>query len=145
MPTAPRDQDRTLSAEGREGLKQVFDENKAALSHVTQVIVSPYVRTQQTLNMALPYLRSLTESSSHTLDFLTPCGNPNLVVEWLYKHQPESCLVVSHQPLVGTLLDDLCGLEPGRYRMGTGALACIELETVAMGLGKFRWLKQAPL
>ncbi len=138
---APRDEERRLSAEGRRGLKSVFDACEADLSSVEAVLVSPYIRTQQTLNMALPYLPLVAAEQCETLSILTPGGNPNSVIERLYKSEAKSVLLVTHQPLVGVLLDALCACEAGRYRMDTGALALIELDVAARGLGELQWLR----
>lgn len=140
---APRDQDRRLSAEGREGLNLVLTDCQEELKRVEKVLVSPYVRALQTLNVALPFLPLVSQEQCDTVDFLTPGGSPQAIINWLCHNQPQSVLLVTHQPLVGILLDELCALEPGRYRMGTGALAAVKMDTVSAGLGELKWLKQA--
>lgn len=139
--SAPRDRDRQISAAGREELGQVFNQCAEALEGVQIALVSPYVRAQQTFQEALPWLPNLTASQPQTLDMLAPDGNPLRVIEHLEALTESPVLVVSHQPLIGVLLDELCGFETGRYRMGTGAIAAIDTAVVARGLGELAWLK----
>jgi phosphohistidine phosphatase len=113
------------------------------MSSIEHVLVSPYVRTQQTLNMALPFMPLVSSEHCDVCEFLNPGGDPQRVIEWLSANNPRSILLVTHQPLIGTLLDEICGFESGRYRMGTGALAAVKLDVVAKGLGELKWLRQA--
>lgn len=142
-PSASRDRDRRLTAEGREELHQVIKESTAALAHINRVLVSPYVRAQQSCDVIMEYLPHLSGSQRQTLDFLTPGSNPQRMLDWL-SSQPDdlNVLCVTHQPLVGTLLDELCGFEAGRYRMGTAALAHLHLPLVGRGQAELVFLKQ---
>lgn len=140
--SAPRDRDRKLSAQGREELRAVLSACHTELAAVDAVLVSPYVRAQQTCEIALQYLPQISVQQQQTVDFLKPGGNPQAVIDWAYTTSCQSVLMVTHQPLVGTLLDELCGFESGRYRMGTAALAAVRASVVARGLGELLWLKQ---
>lgn len=142
FPSAARDRDRALNAAGREELGRVFDQCRDTLAGVEQVFVSPYLRTQQTLEVAGPYLSSTALQTAQTVDWLTPNSNPQKTFQTLEDLVAERVLLITHQPLVGTLLDDLCAFEPGQYRMGTAALAAVDLEPIARGLGNLLWLKQ---
>jgi phosphohistidine phosphatase len=141
-PSASRDRDRRLTAEGREELQRVLTAGSESLAAITKVLVSPYVRTQQSSEVAMQFLPHLTQQSRQTAEFLTPGSSPQRVMEWL-QAQPENAavLLVTHQPLVGTLLDELCGFEAGRYRMGTAALAYLHLPVVGRGQADLVWLK----
>jgi phosphohistidine phosphatase len=140
--SAPKDSERPLSTEGRAELHSVLSSCKEALASVDCVVVSPYLRAQQTCAIAREYLPQITDQQQHTLDFLTPAACPQAVIDWAYSSVHKSVLFVTHQPLVGTLLDELCGFEPGLYRMGTAALAMVRADVVARGLGELIWLKQ---
>ncbi|MCR6651164.1 MAG: histidine phosphatase family protein [Cellvibrionaceae bacterium] len=142
-PSASRDRDRRLTAEGREELQRVLTAGSDALALVAKVMASPYVRTQQSCDVAMKFLPQVMEHDRHAADFLTPGSNPQRAMDWLAA-QPEgmAVLLVTHQPLVGTLLDELCGFEAGRYRMGTGALAYLRLPIVGRGQADLVWLKQ---
>lgn len=139
---ALKDQDRALSAEGEQDLRSILSARRTELKDVEVVLLSPYQRTQDTGNIARHYLSENASENFHPMDFLTPGGSPRSVIEWLHENNPRAVLLITHQPLVGTLLDDLCGFEPGRYRMGTSALAAIEIDVVARGQGELLWLSQ---
>lgn len=141
-PSASRDRDRRLTAEGREELHRVLAASRDQLAGVSRVLVSPYLRAQQSCDLAMSYLTHLAPEQRQTVDFLTPGSNPQTVFDWLARQtQDLQVLLVTHQPLVGTLLDELCGFETGRYRMGTAALAAVRLDVPGRGLGELLWLK----
>lgn len=141
-PSATRDRDRNLTAEGREELQRVMAAVTPQFFNVTRVIGSPYVRTQQSCDIAMTFLPHLTAQDRHIADFLTPGSNPQRVIDWLHTQPADATiLLVTHQPLVGTLLDELCGFETGRYRMGTGALAYLQLALVGRGQADLVWFK----
>lgn len=141
-PAATRDRDRRLTAEGREELHRVLASCRDQLTGVSRVLASPYVRAQQSCDLAMTYLPHLSEEQRQMADFLVPGSNPQRVFDWLGR-QPQDLqvLFVTHQPLVGTLLDELCGFESGRYRMGTAALAAVRLPEVGRGMAELLWLK----
>ncbi|MDU6708243.1 phosphohistidine phosphatase SixA [uncultured Haemophilus sp.] len=84
--------------------------NSTALS-VQKVIVSPYVRAQETfelVNLALDNILNDVETWSG----VTPYGNATLVADYLsvlQKQGVESVLLVSHLPLVGSIVSELYG------------------------------------
>lgn len=138
---AQRDRDRALTAEGREQLKKVLTSSQSELSQVSLVGVSPFLRAQQTCEVVMDFLPKTPRPEVSTLDILTPSAGTTGALEWLDAHKSQTVLFVTHQPLVGTMLNELCGFEPGRYRMGTGALARIHMDVVAFGLGQLEWLR----
>jgi phosphohistidine phosphatase len=141
-PSAIRDRDRKLTAEGREELQRVMAAATPQFSAITRVMASPYVRAQQSCDIATTFLPHLADQDRHIADFLTPGSNPQRTIDWLLTQPADSAiLLVTHQPLVGTLLDELCGFEAGRYRMGTGALAYLQLPLVGRGQADLIWLK----
>lgn len=141
-PSASRDRDRNLTAEGREELQHVLTAAAPQFSKITQVMASPYVRAQQSCDIAMGFLPHLMEQDRHIADFLTPGSNPQRTIDWLNAQPMDAAiLLVTHQPLVGTLLDELGGFESGRYRMGTGALAYLQLPLVGRGQADLVWLK----
>lgn len=139
---APRDSERQLSSVGRSELHAVLSDCQSALADVDCVLVSPYVRAQQTCDIARQYLPNVSDVQQQTVSFLTPNGSPQAVIDWAFHSSCQSVLLVTHQPLVGTLLDELCGFEPGLHRMTTASLAMVKMDVVARGLGELRWLKQ---
>ena len=142
-PDAVKDSERALNATGREAVEQILRENAQRLEGINHVLVSPYLRAQQTCEIALRFLPKIPAKNVHTVDCLVPTASPKSVIEHLSERGFSSVLCVSHQPLLGTLLDEICDFEPGQYRLATGALAQIHFDDlVAKGLGKLRWLKQ---
>ena len=51
-----------------------------------------------------------------------------------------SLLLVSHQPLVSELIASLCEVSQHTINMHTAALASIELNPVAFGMGKLQFV-----
>lgn len=142
-PDAPKDSERALNAPGREEVARIMAANQAYLRGVSHVLVSPYRRAQQTCEIALNYLDANARERCEIVDFLTPCGNPQNLLDELLQRAYPSVLCVSHQPLLGTVLDEACGFDPGQYRLATGALAHIHFaDLVAKGLGSLLWLRQ---
>ena len=102
------------------------------------VLHSPYVRTVQTAAI----LRQYSAAPQQASDLLVPDADPRILVDALYQlsQQYQSIALVSHQPLVGTLIDDLGGFECGRYRMGTAALASLSCDPMAALCCTLDWL-----
>ena len=135
---ADNDTLRELTPEGRDDISQMAATYAGELAQVDVIWASPYVRAQQTAQlMSAQLLKPVI-----TQTFLPPNGNPQDVLQALESHQDQTVLLVSHQPLVGILVDGMAGLEPGRYRMGTGALACLWTDVYANGCCELRWLHQ---
>ena len=129
---------RELTPQGREDVKQMGASYAADLSQVDSIWASPYVRTQETAQL----LSEQLVKPMVTQTFLTPNGNPADVLNELEAHRHQTVLIVSHQPLVGVLVDGLAGLETGRYRMGTASLAYLSGDTYANRCCELRWLYQ---
>lgn len=135
---AESDAQRQLTPSGREDIAQMAESYKAELSQVDVIWASPYIRAQQTAQLMSDYL----SVPVITQPFLPPNGNPIDVLDALEAHRQQTVLMVSHQPLVGILVDGLAALEPGRYRMGTGSLAYISTDIYANGCCELQWLHQ---
>ena len=84
--------------------------NSTALS-VQKVIVSPYVRAQETFELVNSALDNIL-NDVETWSGVTPYGNATLVADYLsvlQKQGVESVLLVSHLPLVGSIVSELYG------------------------------------
>ena len=138
-PSAPRDHQRRLTGRGQSEVLTTLKRGIDELQGVQKILVSPYTRAQQTADIAADLLPGIMLM---TTDELVPGGDPAKVAALIEQLQLERVLLVSHQPLVGTFVDWLCDLEPGRYRMGTSALAMIDTEWLSPGCANLRWLKQ---
>jgi len=105
---------------------------------IERVLVSPYLRAGQTLATVREAL-TLPEEQD-VLPELTPGGDPGLVACYLQALANEgvkSVLVISHLPLVGYLVSELCPQEtPPMF--ATSAIACVNFDPVACE-GKLEW------
>jgi len=105
---------------------------------VERVLVSPYLRAQQTLSTVREAL-NLPEGQD-VLPELTPGGDPGLVACYLQAlgtEGVESALVISHLPLVGYLVSELCPQEaPPMF--ATSAIACVDFDPASCE-GKLLW------
>jgi phosphohistidine phosphatase len=133
------DEARELTEKGRLDTARVISGRLADLQAVTQIWASPLVRAQQTAHIAARYLPT---SNVMTSDLIVPEADPFSVMEWLQSCERinQSILLVSHQPLVGELVNKLCGKPAGFYSMGTSSLAAIYASVVATGMGELMWL-----
>lgn len=105
---------------------------------IERVLVSPYLRAEQTLETVREAL-TLPEGEE-VLPELTPGGDAGLVSSYLQvlaKEGVAAVLVVSHLPLVGYLVAELC---PGECppMFATSAIANVDLAGDGSN-GKFAW------
>lgn len=114
--------------------------SSSKLGEVELILVSPYVRTQQTAHYVS---EAFPRAELQTWPELVPESDPESLLLRLQALQYERVLLVSHQPLVGTLLSYLCGQESGRYPVDTASLAAVEAEVAAAGLAEMLWLHHA--
>ncbi|AIR90368.1 phosphohistidine phosphatase SixA [Pseudomonas cremoricolorata] len=129
--TAASDAQRRLTAAGRE---QVLRSAARLLGEPVQAIfASPYVRAQQTaalLHAALDFPQAVVEAP-----WLTPDSDPLQVIAELERCGHEHVVLVSHQPLVGSLVSLLHqGHRQQPAAMGTASLAELDGEWPLAGL-----------
>lgn len=138
---ADEDHLRRLSMRGTEQVHGMLQRNQDALNGVEKIYVSPYIRTQETAAIVSEYCKAPVE----VLDLLIPSANAYTLIEFLAEKEKthKSILLVSHQPLVGTVIDQLLGAEPGRYRMGTASFASLDCDPLARDCCELNWLKHA--
>lgn len=144
-PQVTTDEARALTAKGRADTESVLRARITNMQGVSQIWASPLVRAQQTAEIAQTFLPSL---AIRTTPLLIPEANPLQLLNWLSEtfssHANDAILLVTHQPLVGTLVNQLCNKADNYYLMGTSSLAAIELDVIAAGLGNLHWLEHAP-
>ncbi len=126
---APSDAQRNLTEHGRQ---EVLHSAAHLIGQpISAIIASPYVRAQQTAQLVREVLGFLPEI--RTVPWLTPDGNPLQVLEKL--DTDDNVLLVSHQPLVGSLISFL---QHGHQRqpqpMSTASLAELEGDFPLAGL-----------
>ncbi len=135
---ANSDPERALTSLGYQHTNTILAQSKIDLQRVTRIIASPYIRTQQTAQLASQFLELPVETS----ELLVPEARISDLSEMIEQMGGEVPLLVTHQPLVGGFVDWLCGLAPGRHVMGTSALAYIETEVMAGSCGELLGLHQ---
>jgi phosphohistidine phosphatase len=126
---APSDAERNLTEHGR---AEVLRSAAHLIGQpITAIIASPYVRAQQTAQLVREALGF--EPQVRTVPWLTPEGNPLEVLQKL--ETDDTVLLVSHQPLVGSLISFL---QHGHQRqpqpMYTASLAELEGDFPLAGL-----------
>ncbi|CAI0985610.1 Phosphohistidine phosphatase sixA [Serratia quinivorans] len=105
---------------------------------IERVLVSPYLRAEQTLATVREALT--LPASEEVLSELTPGGDASQVGSYLQvlaQQGISSVLIVSHLPLVGYLVAELC---PGECppMFATSAIANVDLAADG-SYGKFEW------
>lgn len=134
---AASDSVRPLTSCGCDESRQMASWLKGQKVDIERVLVSPYLRAEQTLKVVGEHINLPEEID--VLPELTPCGDVGLVSAYLQALANEgvaSALVVSHLPLVGYLVSELCPAEtPPMFT--TSAIANVTLDKD--GQGHFNW------
>lgn len=135
---AASDSVRPLTACGRDESRQMAAWLNTKSVDIDRVLVSPYLRAVQTLETVREVL-PLPEGEE-VLPELTPGGDVGLVSCYLQALANEgvgAVLIVSHLPLVGYLVAELCPAEcPPMF--ATSAIANVELAADGVS-GTFEW------
>ncbi|MFC0225313.1 phosphohistidine phosphatase SixA [Serratia aquatilis] len=135
---AASDSVRPLTVSGRDESRRMAAWLNSKSVDIERVLVSPYLRAEQTLETVREAL-TLPEGQE-VMPELTPGGDAGLVSCYLLALAKEgvgAVLVVSHLPLVGYLVAELCPSEcPPMF--ATSAIACVELDPDGDS-GKFEW------
>lgn len=138
---ASKDSLRELSARGRQEVIAAIDADKATIKDIDCLLVSPYLRAQQTADIVAESLNCVSRQNS---DLLVPSGAPDQVIKLLYTlfHERDlnTIMLVGHQPLLGVLLDQLCVLETGKYRLGTASVASVNVDVMAKACCELKWV-----
>lgn len=136
---AASDAERPLTQKGKEDSILMANWLKSQGIEIDTVLVSPYLRALQTEQTVAQFLQ--LPSKSEVLAQLTPGGNAAFVADHirdLAVTGAEAILVISHLPLVGYLVSELCPhKEPPMFT--TSAIACIELD-VAHQKSNVEWM-----
>src|SRR5690606_19104544 len=119
---AASDAARQLTDAGHAEVRDVLRKSEKELMEVSQMWVSPLLRAQQTADLVI---EARGDIPRHTTELLLAESTPTDVMEQLLLelcgHQ--SYMLVGYKPLIGELVNGLCGKPNGYYPMGTGALA----------------------
>jgi phosphohistidine phosphatase len=100
---AASDQERPLTHNGSELLKRMISHHAVSLVNINKIICSPYLRTQQTAAIVNQNLNVeiLLEPN------ITPSSSVKEALTSIEKHWCDGLLIVTHQPLIGCLINFL--------------------------------------
>ena len=135
---ADHDASRALTALGRQQSRAMALWLQPQMTGPVRVLVSPYLRAQQTWQIIAELF---PDATMQTMDDLVPHGDASALTDYLYALESETlqCLVISHLPLVGYLVANLVpGVMPPMFV--TSAMAAVDLE---QGRGSLLW-QQSP-
>ncbi|SIN76235.1 phosphohistidine phosphatase SixA [Salinivibrio sp. ES.052] len=128
---AASDSERGLTANGEQQSKQmaVWLNQQIGSQAIDKVLVSPYLRAQQTWQVCAPLLP--TASQVITEEEITPYGQSDRVYDYVNAmievEKLDVVLVVSHLPLVGYLTNEW--VQEGQPPMfATSAMALIDID-----------------
>ena len=134
---AASDSVRPLTSCGCDESRLMANRLKGQKVDIERVLVSPFLRAEQTLDVVGECMN--LPGNVDVLPELTPCGDVGMVSAWLQTLANEgvaSVLVISHLPLVGYLVSELCpGETPPMFT--TSAIASVTLDE--SGKGIFNW------
>ncbi len=130
---ADSDFDRVITAHGKQEIVDMAKWLNNTGIKISKLLVSPFVRTQQTANTLTAYLKD--PISIITTDLLTPSGNAQNTHDYIdafYSgHNDESLLIISHMPLVSYLVSELT-VEQQSPIFPTAGIAQIQYDIQAM-------------
>lgn len=138
-PLAGSDSQRTLCETGRFQSAQMAKWLALSVDRFSITFCSPYVRAQQTLELVSQSFKAPDQALE--LPELTPDADPVLAADSILAYaaqvKAENALVVSHLPLVGLLVAELC---PGEVAtdFATSTIVCLDID-LATWQGKLSW------
>ncbi|TKI03859.1 phosphohistidine phosphatase SixA [Martelella alba] len=130
------DAERPLTVRGRDESRLMANWLNRNIVDTDRILISPYLRARQTLDVMREVM--VLPDSEEVLPELVPGGDASMVccyLQTLANEGLESILVISHLPLVGYLVADLCPAEQAPM-FATSAVACV---TVDAGASSLNW------
>ena len=88
---------------------------KSIAPELDKVLVSPYSRALETFEYINQSYDNRLIEKHEIWDAITPYGNPELVSDYLAvlaDQNAQTVLLISHLPLVGEIITELCGRNP---------------------------------
>ncbi len=130
---ARSDSERALTLLGRLESEKMAEYLAADKISFDAVLVSPYVRAQQTWQAVAPFFAEV--ANVQTMECLTPAGSVRKSVNEILALQAsgvKSLLIVSHLPLVGYITGELAP-EAGVPAFATSSIAHVQLDENGCG------------
>jgi phosphohistidine phosphatase len=124
---APSDKERMLTDTGRYTSRMMAKWLTKMTTRVDLVIVSPYVRAQQTWQEVSKHLAEPRHIV--TLDDITPNADPKFAVDailaYAEQYKADTVLVIAHMPILGYMVSEFVyGIEPPLF--ATSGIAHID-------------------
>lgn len=137
-----KDADRPLTAEGKQKLRKIAAAMKALDLSFDLILSSPYARARETADIVAAAFNARKELECS--DTLTPSGSPRELIRLLNhrKPQPESLLLVGHEPYLSTLISLLvAGVGDLSIVLKKGGLCKLAAESLRPGrCATLEWL-----
>ena len=144
VPVAQSDPSRALTARGQADAVAAGQCLKILGWQAQQVLVSPYLRAQQTM-LAVTADAGIEAHNITTVDWLTPDDSPTDVLAELQALQYERVMLVSHQPLVSRVIGLLTGgLRDSGVPMMPASMALLRCDYPMLAGAGLVWLRHAP-
>lgn len=147
---ASSDSQRKLTAAGRQQVADAARVFAARESFALDcVLVSPYVRAQQTCEIFLGNAFPGRALATKNYEGITPDGSPHECIDYLQETKAERILLVTHQPFVSGLLELLTNASTAQSvsnnpPMLTSSLVCLEADVAAPGCAQLLWFSSPP-
>lgn len=142
-PYQANDELRALTTKGKQDIKALASQLQQWQVQPQRVLVSPYLRTQQTL--AILQAQNAWSPSVEPSNHITPDASISDCLNLL--EGTKSSLMVSHQPLVSLLLSVLVDGHQRHaydYPMNPGSIACLSLDAWLPGAARLDFLYSPP-
>lgn len=130
---APSDHERPLTERGESVSKALVLAHLDELQQIQEIWCSHLTRAVQTATL---YADALSLKLNRKT-FLSPEGSPSQVIRQLEKKQElKAVLLVSHQPLVGDLVGQLCGDPYSAHPFVTSEVVVLDMDYPAAGMAE---------
>ena len=133
-PACPTDPERFLTDKGKQKTGAAMRGAKVLGLGIDLVLCSPYVRAQQTADIAVAAL-GLRDVERVTTEALLPLQEPERLVEALRKRPFEAVLCVGHAPNLDRAAAHLAGSDGEVTHLKKAGLASLSMQSVSRGGG----------
>ena len=119
---ANSDKERHLNASGREQSRLQGIWLKSTALEFDKVLVSPYARALETFDEINQVFEQQLSDKLEVWEGITPYGDSGLVSSYVALLEKEghcNLLLISHLPLVGDIVKELCGRNPASFYPAT--------------------------
>ena len=132
------DIERPLTDFGRDKTALNISQRKPALETVERFICSPFLRAQQTAEIALRELGR--DTAVETVEWISPESDVYQAIDQLQALACESVMLFTHQPFSSAFIEILCGIDRGYIAVASASIASMETDdVVAAGLASLHW------